>query len=178
MICICPICGGKFKNPPSSHRKTCSRGCGLAFKRTPEYRKQLSDLQKNDWSVNRKIRQIGIDKMTATKRTEEGRARQAAENRRRWADPEYRERVVRAVTEAENKPECVAFHRARMIQQWQNLQWRSKCSISMRGHRGLQRKTRDRMIVNVVQKPMQLEAISIPWEPIKLPSREQLMSRR
>lgn len=125
MICANPACGREFK-PKEARLKCCSRDCGIAYKRTPEYRAKMAKRTRQSWREHSATRSAGIAKMTARKRTPEGRRQQAEENRRRWASSEYRARTGASISRALKRPEVKAQLSAAKKALWSDPIWRER----------------------------------------------------
>lgn len=95
-----------------------------ATKRTPEYRQKLRAITKASWEKMEDGRKAGLEKMRATKRSPENREFQAAENRRRWADPAYKDRVRVSIAATFASLEYRQFFAAALTARWANPQFR------------------------------------------------------
>lgn len=128
----CAICGRIFK-PKARRLKCCSRKCGITFKQTPAYRARLRDIQLKSWRDDPTGSHAhGIARMTATKRTQRSRDAQSAENRRRWSQPDYRERVGRSITAALLKPSTRQQLSENLAARWADPKARNKMLRALR----------------------------------------------
>jgi hypothetical protein len=126
MICANPKCGKTFK-PKEARLKCCSRECGIAYKRTPEYRERLRHLTLKSWRDDPTGgRARGIAKMRETQRSPRRREAMAAENRRRWADPEFRAKTRASLKRALGRPEVRAQLSAALSARWKDPAWRAR----------------------------------------------------
>jgi len=127
----CAFCGVKFK-PKARRLKRCSRGCGIAYKRTPEYRERLRLITARDWETNPRRAEAAIRAADAC-RSPENRQRCSEENRRRFADPSYRAKVgaTNAAVQGDDAHRTAASQR--MTANWYDPEWRASTIRLMRG---------------------------------------------